>query len=429
MIPSSRDRLETALSRIKAQTTPVFLKTYDESARSAADAADARRKQGISLGPLDGRIVSIKDLFDVAGEVTTAASKILQTAAAAQADAPIVRRLRQAGAVIIGKTNMSEFAFSGIGINPHYGTPGNAADETRIPGGSSSGAGVSAASGTSEIAIGTDTGGSIRIPAALNGCIGFKPSEQRVPKEGAFPLSYTLDSIGPLAKTVADCAAADAVMAGEAPWTVEPMDLRGLRLAVLTGKMFQTMDGSVGKAFEETVSTLARAGAIITPITIDALVESIDALHGQAPFVTIEAAAIHAEWLERRREDFDPRVYQRIIMGLKASGPDYVLKVRRRAELIQQFNAQMAPFDALLTPTIPMTAPTIAETNKDDASFFATNGRLLRFTTIGNLMDVCGVSLPSPHATGLPVGVLFTGVNGTDRRIINIAAAAERLFN
>src|SRR6266513_2855355 len=213
---SVRDRLEQALSRIddpKGEGARACLTVYADAARAAADAADGRAKAGISLGCLDGAIVSIKDLLDVAGEPTRAGSRILVNAAPAKADAPVVRRLRTAGAVIIAKTNMTEFAFSGVGMNPHYGTPGNPADRSRIPGGSSCGAAVAVADAMCEIAVGTDTGGSTRIPAALCGIVGYKPSQWRLPTQGAFPLSFTLDSIGPMARNVADCALADAVMA------------------------------------------------------------------------------------------------------------------------------------------------------------------------------------------------------------------------
>src|SRR5580693_5911115 len=234
---SCRDRLEQALSRIadpKGEGARVCLTVYTEAARAAADAADGRAALGVSLGPLDGAIVSIKDLFDVAGEPTRAGSKILaEEARPAAADAAIVTRLRAAGAVIIAKTNMTEFAFSGIGANPHFGTPGNPRDRKRVPGGSSAGAPIAVADGMCDIAIGTDTGGSVRIPAALCGLVGFKPSRRRVPADGAFPLSKTLDSVGPIAKSVADCAKADAVMAGEefAP----PVALAGLRFGIAEG--------------------------------------------------------------------------------------------------------------------------------------------------------------------------------------------------
>ena len=236
---SARERLEAALGRIddpKGEGARACLTVYREQAKAAADAADARAKAGISLGPLDGTIVSIKDLFDVAGEVTRAGSKVLaEEGKPAAADAPVVRRLRAGGAVIVAKTNMSEFAYSGIGANPHFGTPGNPADRKRVPGGSSSGAAVAAADGMCEIAIGTDTGGSCRIPGALCGIVGYKPSRQRIPTDGAFPLSYSIDSIGPIARSVEACAKADAVMAGEDFAPANPFPLAGLRIGVVQG--------------------------------------------------------------------------------------------------------------------------------------------------------------------------------------------------
>src|SRR4051812_11978058 len=249
---SVRERTEQALAKIadpKGEGTRACLTVYAEAARAAADAADARVNAGISLGVLDGAIVSIKDLFDVAGEPTRAASKILANAPPAKADAPAVRRLRAAGAVIIAKTNMSEFAFSGVGMNPHYGTPANPADRTRVPGGSSSGAAVSAADHMCDIAIGTDTGGSTRIPAALCGVVGYKPTASRVPTDGAFPLSYSLDSIGPIARAVEDCAKADAVMAGEDYAPLKPAPVAGLRLGVPQGLLTKEWDNTVGTRF------------------------------------------------------------------------------------------------------------------------------------------------------------------------------------
>src|SRR5438477_7458636 len=245
---SARDRLEEALARIadpNGEGGRACLTVYSQAARAAADAADARARAGVTLGPLDGAIVSIKDLFDVAGEPTRAGSKVLADAPPAARDAPVVRRLRAAGSVIVAKTNMTEFAFSGIGINPHYGTPGNPADRTRVPGGSSSGAAVAVADGMCEIAIGSDTGGSVRAPAAFCGIVGFKPSKFRLSTEGAFPLSYTLDSIGPMARTVADCAAADAIMASEPFRAVEPVRLAGLRLGIPQGVLLNNLDETV----------------------------------------------------------------------------------------------------------------------------------------------------------------------------------------
>lgn len=253
MTASSRDRLEQALTRIAdpaGEGARACLTVYADTARKAADAADARKKSGGLLGPLDGRIVTVKDLFDVAGEVTRAGSKVLASRGKpATADATVVTRLRKAGAVIVAKTNMTEFAYSGIGANPHFGTPGNPADRARVPGGSSSGAAVAAADGFCEIAIGTDTGGSTRIPAAFCDLVGYKPTVKRVPREGGLPLSFSLDSIGPIARSVADCADADAILAAEAPSPFAPLALRDVRAGFVQGYVIEGMDEIVGKAF------------------------------------------------------------------------------------------------------------------------------------------------------------------------------------
>src|SRR5450830_1092626 len=260
---SARERLEAALTRIddpNGEGARACLTVYRSSARAAAEAADARARAGISLGPLGGVIVSNKDLFDVAGEVTRAGSKVLaEEGKPAAADAPVVRRLRSGGAVIVAKTNMTEFAFSGVGINPHYGTPGNPADHKRIPGGSTSGGAVAVADGMCEIAIGSDTGGSTRIPGALCGLVGFKPSRQRISTAGAFPLSQTMDSIGPIARSVIDCAQADAVMAGDDFAGLEPAPLAGLRIGIAQGLPLENLDETVAKRFPHAIDALERA--------------------------------------------------------------------------------------------------------------------------------------------------------------------------
>ena len=273
---SARDRLEQALARIAdpdGEGARTVLTVYADAAREAADAADERAREGRALGPLDGAIVSIKDLFDVAGEPTRAGSLVLADAAPALTNAPVVRRLREAGAVIVGKTNMSEFAFTGVGMNPHYGTPGNPADRARVPGGSSSGAGVSVADGMCEIAIGTDTGGSTRIPAALCGVTGFKPTKSRVSTDGAYPLSPTLDSVGPLARSVEQCAKADPVLAGEASWEIEPAQVRDLRIGILAGEPLTELDEIAASRFEGAVTALGRTGARLVDAPIPALEE------------------------------------------------------------------------------------------------------------------------------------------------------------
>jgi aspartyl-tRNA(Asn)/glutamyl-tRNA(Gln) amidotransferase subunit A len=425
---SVRDRLEQALSRIadpKGEGARACLTVYTDAARTAADAADARAKADISLGPLDGAIVSIKDLFDVAGEPTRAGSKILKDAPPAKTDAPVVRRLRAAGAVIIAKTGMSEFAFSGVGMNPHYGTPGNPADRSRVPGGSSSGAAVAAADHMCEIAIGTDTGGSTRIPGALCGIVGFKPSAWRVPTEGAFPLSYSLDSIGPMTRTVEDCAKADAIIAGEDFVPLKPTPVAGLRLGVPQGLLLSEWDNTVGTRFGAARKKLADAGARITDEPMP-LLDDMLAVNAKGGFAPAEAFAVHRGHLASRAGDFDPNVRVRIERGGKVSAADYVEMVRERASLIRAMDAQLSAFDAWVLPTTPIVAPTIAEM-QDTNTFGTKNMLLLRNTSTWNFFDMCAISIPIP-GSGLPVGLMLVARNGHDRRLFDIAAGIERLF-
>jgi aspartyl-tRNA(Asn)/glutamyl-tRNA(Gln) amidotransferase subunit A len=423
-----RDHLEAALARIAdpaGEGARACLTVYADHARAAAAAADARAKAGISLGPLDGAIVSIKDLFDVKGEPTRAGSKILKDAPPATADAPVVRRLRAAGVVIIAKTAMSEFAFSGVGMNPHYGTPGNPADRKRVPGGSSSGAAVAAADRMCDIAIGSDTGGSTRIPAALCGIVGFKPSKQRISTEGAFPLSYTLDSIGPIARTVADCATADAVMAGDDFAPLEAAPLSGLRFGIPQGLPLTELDETVIGAFTDAIARLGKAGVRITDEPMP-LIDGMMAVNAKGGFAPTEAFAVHRENLAKRPNDFDPNVRARIERGGNASAADYVDMMRARARLVRAMDAQVSGLDALVLPTTPIIAPTIAEMQDRD-TFNTKNMLLLRNPLIWNFFDMCAISLPLPR-NGLPVGLMLVARNGADRRLFGIAAAVERLF-
>jgi aspartyl-tRNA(Asn)/glutamyl-tRNA(Gln) amidotransferase subunit A len=428
MNASSRDRLEQALSKIaekQGEGARACLTVYADAARAAADAADARAKAGISLGSMDGAIVSIKDLFDVAGEPTRAGSKILANAASAKADAPVVRRLRAAGAVIVAKTNMTEFAFSGVGMNPHYGTPGNPADRARIPGGSSSGAAVAAADRMCEIAIGTDTGGSTRIPAAMCGIVGFKPSQWRVPTEGAFPLSFALDSIGPIARNVADCARADAAMAGDDFAPLEPAPVMGLRLGIPQGMLLRDFDGTVGTRFGAAKKKLADAGVRLTDEPMP-LLDEMAAVNAKGGIAPSEAYAIHRDNITRQPDAFDPNVRARVERGGNASAADYIDMVRARARLIRQMDARLSGLDALVLPTTPITAPTIAEM-EDTHTFNSKNMLLLRNTAAWNFFDMCAISVPIP-GSGLPVGLMLVARNGHDRRLFEVAAGIERLL-
>jgi len=427
---SAREHLDAALARIAdpaGEGARACLTVYREAAQAAADASDARRRAGISLGPLDGVIVTVKDLFDVAGEVTRAGSRVLAAEGqVATADAPIVQRLRAAGAVIVAKTNMSEFAFTGVGTNPHYGTPGNPADRQRAPGGSSSGAGVSVADGLCEIAIGSDTGGSVRIPASLCGVTGFKPSRQRVPTDGAFPLSYTLDSIGPLAMSVADCARADAVMAGEAPWRLDAAPLAGLRIGVAQGMPLDNLDDTVAARFPAALARLEKAGVRLTSETLPFL-DDMGKVLARASILVAEVYSIHGERLAQRGEGIDPIVRGRIEKGREIAAADYVRALRERARLIRAMDARLADLDALVMPATATIAPRFDEVAEPKA-FMARNALLLRNTTIGNFFDLCAVSVPTPRDGGLPCGLMLLARNGHDRHLLRMAAAVEKAF-
>jgi aspartyl-tRNA(Asn)/glutamyl-tRNA(Gln) amidotransferase subunit A len=427
---SARDRLEEALARIadpKGEGARAYLTVYTKRARAEADAADARAAAGVTLGPLDGAIVGIKDLFDVAGEPTRAGSKILATAPPADADAPVVRRLRAAGSVIVGKTNMSEFAFLVIGANPHYGTPANPADRTRVPGGSSSGAAVAVGDGMCEIAVGTDTAGSARVPAALCGIVGFKPSKWRVPTEGAFPLSFTLDSIGPLARTVADCAHADAVMAGEQSAPLDPAPLNGLRLGIPMGLPLQDLDATVAARFSAAQTKLSDAGARLSDEPLGPFLDAMLRINAKGGFPPAEAYSIHRDRLAKHAADYDPLVRARIEVGRDLSAADYVAMVRERAALVRTIDSRLADLDGLLLPTSPIVAPTIAEVSTHEV-FGAKNVLMLRNTSFVNFYDLCAISLPL-RGDGLPVGLMLVTRNGHDHRLFRVAAALERLLS
>jgi aspartyl-tRNA(Asn)/glutamyl-tRNA(Gln) amidotransferase subunit A len=429
---SCRDRLEQALARIadpNGEGARACLTVYADPARAAADAADARAVSGAALGPLDGIIVTIKDLFDVAGEPTRAGSKILaEEAVPAVTDAVVVQRLRAAGAVIVAKTNMTEFAFSGIGANPHFGTPGNPRDRSRVPGGSSSGAPVTVADRMCDIAIGTDTGGSVRIPASLCGLVGFKPSGQRVPTGGALPLSRTLDSVGPIAARVAACAMADAVMAGEEFTPLAPIALAGLRFGVAEGLPLTRLDDTVTAAFAAAIARLDGAGVRISRETVS-LFDDMAAVNAKGGIAPPEACAVLGDLLKRRPGDIDPNVRVRIERGCAVAPADYADMLRERGGLVRAMDARLAPLDVLAMPTTAIVAPKLAEV-ADPAIFAARNTAVLRNPSIVNFFDLCAISLPLP-VTGprsLPVGLMLVARNGQDRRLLCIAEATMQLF-
>jgi aspartyl-tRNA(Asn)/glutamyl-tRNA(Gln) amidotransferase subunit A len=428
----SRDLIEECLARIEApagEGKRVFVKVHGEAALAAADFHDRLRARGAALSPYAGIPVSIKDLFDLAGDVTTAGSVALRDAAPATQDAPAVARLRAAGFVPIGRTTMTEFAFSGLGLNPHYGTPANPHDRAaaRIPGGSSSGAAVSVTDAMAAGGLGTDTGGSCRIPAALCGIVGWKPTAYRVPTAGAFPLSTSLDSIGPLASTVAGCAVLDAVLAGEPVGDLPPFPLAGLRLAVPQTMVLDNVEPAVARAFEAAAAALRKAGAQVVDIPLRELGE-LREINAKGGFATAEAYACHRPLIAKAAKLYDPQVLARILRGREQDAADYIDLVAARKDFIRRVAVATAPYDALVMPTVPIVAPPIADLAAD-AAFRQTNALVLRNPGIANFLDRCSISLPCHRAGDAPVGLMLIGEHGADRRLLSIAAAVEAVVS
>ncbi|MBN9051511.1 MAG: amidase [Rhizobiales bacterium] len=421
--------VRTALARIAqpgGQGATTFLKVSTDAEEIAAR-MDRDARQGQPLPPTAGLIVSIKDLFDVADDVTTAGSVLLRDTAPATRDAEAVRRLKQAGFIGIGRTNMTEFAFSGLGLNPHYGTPLNAYDRNtgRIPGGSSSGAAVSVTDGMCDIALGTDTGGSCRIPAALCGLTGFKPTARRVSQAGAMPLSPTLDSIGSIGHSVACCGIVDAVISGE-PFDIAAKTSGRVTLGVPTSYVFDGIDDVTARAFERAIAQLETSGIDLIDIDLSELNE-IPAINGKGGFAAREAYLFHAPWIAAQRDAYDPRVLIRILKGEAQTDADYAILKQQRASLIERVTARIGGIDALVMPTVPRIAPTLDELKTDEA-FGHSNLLMLRNPTIANMLDQCAISLPC-HAPGdAPVGLMLIGKHGQDRRLLQIAADIEHML-
>ena len=413
---------DEALARIAepaGEGQRTFIKVYARQARAAAEASDALRKAGVVPGPLAGLPVSIKNLCDVAGETTLAGSTALADRPPAKADAPVVARLRAAGAVIVGSTNMSEFAFSGVGANPHYGTPGNPADRKRVPGGSSSGAAVSVGDQMAVAALGTDTGGSVRIPASVCGLTGFKPTARRVPIDGVVPLSTSLDSIGPLANSVECCAIVDAVFAGEPIAVPAAAPLAGLRFGIPKQIVMNDLDPIVATAFERACKQLAAKGAKVEQVDLPQLNE-LPAINAKGGFAASEAYAWHHKLIARRGNMYDPFVHPRIMRGKEMSAADYIDLLHARADLQKRVSAVTENYDAVVMPTCAITAPTLQEVSTPEG-FTKKNLLLLRNTTIGNFLDRCAISLPCHAAGELPVGFSLMGEAMADKRLLALA--------
>ncbi|HVY16034.1 MAG TPA: amidase [Rhodopila sp.] len=425
---TSRTLVEEALARIAdpaGEGARVFIKVQAEQARAMADAADALRKVGRAAGPYAGIPIALKDLFDIAGEPTPAGSAVLADAPPAAANAPVVARMLAAGFIPMGRANMTEFAFSGLGINPHYGTPSSPWDRasSRIPGGSSSGTGVAVADGMAAAGLGTDTGGSCRIPAAFCGVVGYKPTARRVPIDGVLPLAPSLDSVGPLAPTVACCAEIDAILAGGTPRRPTPASLEGLRLAVPENTVLEGLDATVSAAFDRALAVLSQAGVRIVR-TRFAPFEELPAVNAKGGFAASEAYAWHKPLLAAAGDGYDQRIRLRIARGEHMSAADYLALVQARRRLIAAFDAATAPFDAVVMPTVPIVAPPIAELD-DERAYNSINMLILRNTALGNFFDRCAISLPCHRPGDAPVGLMLMGETMGDARLFSIAAAAE----
>ncbi|HEU5136724.1 MAG TPA: amidase [Steroidobacteraceae bacterium] len=429
---TSRELVERSLAAIEApkgEGARAFIRVHRDTALTAADRIDAGRRKGVSLPPLAGIPISIKDNFDEAGVTTLAGSKVLAGAPAAARDAVVVERLRNAGAVLIGRTNMTEFAYSGLGINPHYGTPRNVFDRgaARIPGGSSSGAAVSVADGMAAAAIGTDTGGSVRIPAALNGLTGFKPTARRVPLDGVLPLSLTLDSAGPIARTVADCALLDQVLCSTPVTELPVVELRGMRFAVPRTVAMDELSPAVARDFASAIARLSAAGATIVDLPLGEFARAAG-INPRGAISSAEAFWWHRQWIKDGANHYDPRVIVRIRPGEAISAAAYIELLQQRRRFVLDVEAAVRGFDALLMPTTPDTAPTIAEVVASDDSYFRFNGRMLRNAALVNLFDGCALSIPCHEPGEAPTGLMIAGIAGQDRHVLALGQAVEKLL-
>jgi aspartyl-tRNA(Asn)/glutamyl-tRNA(Gln) amidotransferase subunit A len=409
----------------------VFTVLLKDRAMAEARASSKRVKQGRSLGLLDGIPIAWKDLFDVEGLTTTAGSTVLAKEAPATRDAAVVGALKQAGMIAVGRTNMSEFAFSGLGINPHYGTPENprSKDVPRIPGGSSSAAGVAVAAGLVPVAMGTDTGGSVRIPAAFNGIVGYKATCGRYAMDGVYPLARSLDSLGPLCRTAKDAVWIDAAMRGLTAPSIASRPVKGIEIVIPENIVFDGAEPGVIAAFEAASERLARAGATVSRITLPAFNEILDLMAKHGALVTAEAFALHRERLMgAEAAEMDHRVVMRTRLGEKITLPDYLTILETRTRLIADVERLVG--DRLIAfPSVAHVAPPIAALERDDDLFFATNGKTLRNTMFGNFLDWCGVSVPCGLGdAGMPVGFLLSAVANRDEPLLGVALCAEAII-
>ena len=422
---TSAEMEKTIAVAASARNTAVFVRPmFEQATNAAADPA-------VAASPLAGLAVSVKDLFDIAGQTTAAGSTVLANAAPAEMDCPAVARLKAAGGVVIGRTNMSEFAFSGMGINPHHGTPANMADGkvARIPGGSSSGGGVSVATGSSFVGLGSDTGGSIRIPAALNGIVGFKSTARLVPTRGALPLSSTLDTVCAMTRSVRDAMLVHEILA-DCSVIRSGAPLSSYRFAVAKTTMQDGLDTTVSRAFARTLDAMRAAGVQIDEIAL-ADISDLGAIQSTGGFSAAESYAWHRQLLQEHANAYDPRVAHRIQRGAAIKAFEYLDLVKARGDWIARVGQALRGYDAVLSPTVPLVAPPIADVApgaERDGEFFRVNALMLRNTSVVNMLDGCAISIPCHQDGELPVGLMIWQGPMRDDTVLNIALQAEALL-
>jgi aspartyl-tRNA(Asn)/glutamyl-tRNA(Gln) amidotransferase subunit A len=426
---SANELVEQSMARIDRDTTrnsSTYTSLDIAGARLAAATSDSLRQRGYVPSLLAGLPVSVKDLFDIKGQRTTAGSRVLSDAVLAPRDAAAVARLRDAGAVFVGRTNMSEFAFSGLGLNPHYGTPPNPLDAQWVAGGSSSGAATSVALGHVVCALGTDTGGSLRIPAAFCGLTGLKPTARRVPRDGVWPLSTSFDSVGPIARSVDCCALVDAVLSGQ-PMDTSARPLAGVRFGVTADCVTDDIDEAIGHAFNRALGLLRQAGASVEHFAFPELYETANR-YPLAGIAATEAWAWHRKRVAASAGAYDPRVLRRLRMGEGRSAADYIDLLGAREQFIRAARMRLAKFDAWLMPTVAVAPPEIAALEQDDDHFFAVNAKVLRNPSIVNFMDGCALSVPCHRPGEPPAGLSICGTALADATILSIGRSIEVLL-
>ena len=435
---TARQLVENCLAAIDdpdGEGQRAFISTYHDRARQQADMIDHARKQGWAVPKFAGIPLSVKDLFDEAGIVTKAGSIVLKDAAPASQDAIVVARLKAAGFIVIGRTNMTEFAFSGLGTNAHYGTPRSPFERDpknpkigRVAGGSSSGSAVSISDQMAVATIGSDTGGSTRAPAAFCGIVGFKPTTDRMPGTGIFPLSTSFDAAGPMGTSVDCCAILDSLMAGKDGNTEPPFPVKNLRLAIPVGYLFDDLDDHVANCFTAAIEALSAAGAIIEEMPI-APIEAMRPSNNTKSIVAAEAYALHRDRLESDAvAQYDPYIAHRLAGGHDISTTDYINMFAARKKVWADVQTMTQHFDALVLPTSPALPPTL-DTLDSIAAKTAINARCLRNTSLSNYLDQPTITLPCHGAGTAPVGISLMGPRLHDRRLFAIAAGVEKILN